>query len=55
MGNYTDMDNFNDIIWTRYQQLRLKVQWLELRYFSLLFIIILQSITYVVIYFRYFK
>ena len=49
------MDNFNDIIWTRYQQLKKEVTWLKTRYFSLLFISILQVFSYAYIYFNYFK
>lgn len=49
------MEKFNDIIWDRYQALKYKVSWLERRYFSLLFILIIQTFTYGFIYFNHFK
>ena len=49
------MENFNDLIWDRYQELRKKVTWLKQRYVVMVFIVLLQALSYVYVYFQYFK
>ena len=52
---FSPMENFNDLIWERYQDTRLKLRRLEKRYFLLLLITVIEVVTFAFLYCQHFK